>query len=190
MEVPAYDLSDHLGKALTERASTLAEYYRIAVCSLMSDEDADRLDAIYQAAESDPWLNFLINELDYCINQRAGLLSDEQISDYDNQQAWLREHLQETPLDDQSRKAMQILLQEFNYYAGPIDGVLGKRSKKAIEKLHKKAQKLLAQKGYYHEQIDGIFAERSVLAVQNFQRAENIKDDGVLGKVTLTKLMN
>ncbi|MEM6866910.1 MAG: peptidoglycan-binding domain-containing protein [Cyanobacteria bacterium P01_C01_bin.121] len=189
MEYPSSNISVRLTAASQKRKGKLAEYYRLSLCGELSDEDAERLEQIYEEAKFDPCLNFLIEEVDYFINRRLGLLDESSHLDYENQKSWLREHLQEVPLDEAARKAMQKLLQEFNYYKGPIDGVIGSRSTEAIQQFHQDAQRTLAERGFYHHEIDGIFGIDSITAVKQFQKTEKLKEDGVLGRETSVKLL-
>ncbi|MGD1930972.1 MAG: peptidoglycan-binding protein [Leptolyngbyaceae cyanobacterium] len=188
MEYPSSNTSASLTAASQQHKEKLAEYYRLSLCGELSDEDAERLEWIYKEAESDPCLNFFIEEIDYLINHRLDLLNANHHLEYENQKSWLREHLQEVPLDEDDRKEMQKLLREFNYYKGPIDGVIGVRSTEAIQKFHHDAQRTLAEKGFYHQEIDGIFGMSSVAAVKQFQKTEKLKEDGVLGRETSVKL--
>lgn len=149
------DLVDLLMQASQHYDLILTNYFKLAMTQQLSDEDADQLEAIYITAEHDQLLNFFINEFDYILGKRLGVLSAESIEDYKNQQAWLREHLEENPFDQAYRIEIQELLQKQGFYDGPIDGVLG---------------------------------DRSVEAVQNFQKSQQLKDDGVPGKRTLSAL--
>lgn len=188
MSYYADDLVNSLASACLMQVNILAEYCRLATCSELSDEDADHLADIYEKAESDVLLSFLINEFDCILNQRLGLLNLESLEVYKNQQSWLREHLEEMPFDSDHRKDMQIMLKELNYYQGPIDGVLGKRYEKSIAKFHRRVQQLLAEKGFYRDEVDGVFGEHSICAVKEFQKAEDLKNDGILGIETFLKL--
>lgn len=67
------------------------EYIRLSINSTLSDEQVERLDCILVIAEREPWLNFLIQEIDYEVGKRLGLLSNDQIETYLDQQAKLSE---------------------------------------------------------------------------------------------------
>jgi peptidoglycan hydrolase-like protein with peptidoglycan-binding domain len=113
------------------------------------------------------------------VNQRLGLLTISAVENYKDQQAWLREHLEQMPLDREYRKEMQQLLSEEGFYKGPIDGILGKRSTKAIDLYFRKVQELLHERGLYEKDVDGVLGEHSIEAVKQFQRATALKEDGV-----------
>lgn len=189
MERAIENLNDAISKAAQTDADILAEYYRLTLKNELTDEDAERLEAIYTKAEASPLLNFFINELDYIVNQRLGLLNVSSLETYKDQQAWLREHLEQMPLDRQYRKEMQKLLSQEGFYKGPIDGILGKRSTKAIKGYFRKVQELLHERGLYEKEVDGVLGEYSVEAVKQFQRANALKEDGVPGRETFTALV-
>lgn len=188
MECAIDSLSDEIGKISQADTDTLTDYYRLIQQTELTDEDAELLAAIYTKAEASPLLNFIINELDYVVNQRLGLLDDSDIEGYKDQQAWLREHLEQMPLDREYRKEMQQLLSEEGFYKGPIDGILGKRSTKAIDSYFRRVQELLHQRGLYEKNVDGVIGEYSIEAVKQFQRAKALKEDGVPGRETFTAL--
>lgn len=52
----------------------------------------------------------------------------------------------------------------------------------------KQIQTVLKQKGYYFGNIDGIFGTATRTAVRNFQKANALTVDGIVGKKTLAKL--
>lgn len=52
----------------------------------------------------------------------------------------------------------------------------------------KQIQTVLKQKGYYFGNIDGIFGTATRSAVRNFQKANGLTVDGIVGKKTLAKL--
>jgi len=182
------DFDELLMQGSQSYAQTLAEYCRLALSPELTDEQADRLEEIYQQAEKAPVLNFFINELDYLLGQRIGVLDEVSVADYKNQQAWLREHLEEMPLDRDNRIEIQSFLQEHGFYDGPIDGVLGDRSARAVEQFLKEAQKLLREKGFYDGEVDGEFGNRSLHAVIEFQKSQRLEEDGVLGRKTFSAL--
>lgn len=190
MERTIDSLSNAINKACQADADILAEYYNLTLKDELTDEDADRLAAIYTKAEASPLLNFLINELDHIVNQKLGLLDVSFVETYKDQQAWLREHLEQMPLDRECRKEMQQLLSEEGFYKGAIDGVLGKRSTKAIVRYFRKVQELLHEGGLYEKKIDGVIGEHSIEAVKQFQRANALKEDGVPGRQTFTALVD
>ncbi len=138
MDCPTNDLTNDLIEALSCTSytyfDTLADYCRLSVQSDLSDRDVERLDCIYAQAEADPNLNFFIHELDAMLAERLGLLDTAQIEQYSNQQAWLREHLEGVPYDKAYREEVQMLLSKRGFYGGPIDGVLGDRSRIAVQK--------------------------------------------------------
>ena len=189
MECNIDSLTDAIGEACQANTDILAEYYKLTLKGELTDDDAERLEAIYTKAETSPLLNFLINELDYIVNQRLGLLNVSSIETYKDQQAWLREHLEQMPLDRRYRKEMQELLHEEGFYKGPIDGILGKRSTQAINRYSKRVQELLQELGLYEKEVDGVLGEYSIEAVKQFQRAEALKADGVPGRETFTALV-
>ncbi|MEM0978741.1 MAG: peptidoglycan-binding protein [Cyanobacteria bacterium P01_H01_bin.58] len=181
--------SNKFGLLSSDSKEILASYYDLATVSELSEEEYDQLISIYKKAESDMVLSFFIGMIDYRINQDLGLLSSDFRGDYRNQKSWLREYIQEIPFDSEYRKDLQDILKKLGYYQGPIDGVLGKRSEEALRRLYEKVQEKLAVKGFYREKASGILDENSVAAVKNFQKSENLKDDGVLGRETLERLI-
>jgi murein L,D-transpeptidase YcbB/YkuD len=151
------DLVARLTQASQRYTSKLSEYCELASRSELTDEEADQMAAIYSEAEQEPWLNFFINELDYLLGQQIGWLSPEVIEDYKNQQSWLREHLQEMPIDQEYRMEVQRLLQEHNFYDGPIDGVLGERSVAAVKQFQQSQ----------HLKDDGVPGKQTFAALQS-----------------------
>jgi Putative peptidoglycan binding domain len=188
MESHIDDLVDALIRACQGYTSRLREYCDLALCAELDDNSATKLEAIYTEAEQDPLLNFFIHEFDRIWGERIGLLNAHSIQDYQNQQAWLREHLEETLLDQQYRLEIQQLLREQRLYQGPLDGVWGDRSVTAIKQFRMKVQRRLQEQGFYHGAIDGELGEQSVTAVRRFQKIHHLKDDGVLGRQTVSVL--
>lgn len=182
------DLIDVLLEEYRIYATQLSEYAELALRPELTEQDADRLNEIYEAAEKDLLLNFFITELDDILNTWLGLLNGDEIKRYTDQQAWLREHLEQISLDCKRRKEMQQLLQQLGIYDGPIDGVLGKRSAKAIEEWYRQTQTLLQQQGLYDKKVDGYPGEYTLKAVKQFQKTHALKDDGIPDQQTLSAL--
>lgn len=165
----------------------LTEYAELALRPELTEQDAERLDKIYAEAEKDCLLNFFINELDDILNTWLGLLNHDVINCYADQQAWLREHLEQIFFDYKRRKEMQRLLRQLGIYDGPIDGVLGKRSAEALEKCCE-LQTMLQEQGFYDRKVDGYPGEHTVKAVKQFQKTHELKDDGIPGNKTFSAL--
>lgn len=190
MEYPLEDLIDVLVHASRRYSSILREYRKLALCSQLTDAAADQLESIYTKAEQDPLLNFFINEFDRIWGKRAGLLDAESIEAYKDQQAWLREHLEQTLFEQEFRVETQRLLQEQGFYDGLIDGIWGDRSVKAVKQFRMEVQRLLQAQGFYDGPIDGIWGDRSVTAVKQFQKSQQLKDDGVPDRKTFSALQS
>ena len=166
----------------------LADYQEIALSNNLTDRDSERLEKIYEEAETHPMLNFLLTEIDQNLNRQLGLLSATVVETYKDQQAWLREHLEQMPFDYEHRQHIQRLLAEEGLYKGPIDGVLGPRSNKAMKRMNTRIQKLLSEKGFYDKDIDGLIGKFSVEAIKAFQKSRDLEDSGVPNRETLTAL--
>ncbi|MEM6597483.1 MAG: peptidoglycan-binding domain-containing protein [Cyanobacteria bacterium P01_D01_bin.36] len=186
------DYSNELSAALVTTSHTytalLADYQELALCHELTDKDADRLDQIYAEAEKDQMLNFLLTEIDHGINKRVGLLSDEAIEGYQDQQAWLRERVEQTPFEHDHHQEVQRMLADEGFYEGPIDGVLGSRYTDAIKEMTTQLQERLSVRGFYKRNIDGEFGRFSSEAVKAFQQSKSLKDSGVPNKETLSAL--
>ena len=190
MENPLEDPLDLILKASQLYADWLAQYCQLWLRSELTEAEVEWMEAIYTKAERDPLLNFLITEFDRILGERVGLLNEQSIEAYKNQQAWIREHLEQVPFEQDFLVATQRFLKEVGFYNGPLDGVWGKRSRKAAMKYRKKVQRLLQQKGLYAGGIDGELGNLSVSAVQQFQVSHNLKNDGVPGRQTFAVLQN
>jgi murein L,D-transpeptidase YcbB/YkuD len=111
------------------------DYCRLSSSPNLSEEDADRLEAIMAEAESDEVLNFWLIEVDQILARKLGLLDAEHSASYADQQAWLREYLVPQIQEDLTHnRELQELLRRKKCYQGPVDGVFGKDSVKAVEK--------------------------------------------------------
>lgn len=166
----------------------LTDYQRIVLTNELTDQHSERLEDIYAEAERHPMLNFLLTEIDHKLNTQLGLLSDEAVETYRDQQSWLREHLEQIPFGYQHRHNVQRLLAEEGFYEGPIDGVFGPRSTQAIRRMNTRIQQLLSKKGFYHKDIDGLIGKFSVDAIKEFQKSRDLTDNGIPNRETLTAL--
>jgi hypothetical protein len=130
----------------------LLEYCYLASLPTLSEEQADYLDRILAQAETDEFLNFLLIEFDYIIAKKLNLLNDQRLSQYEDQQAYLREHL--TPPEDLDYyRELQKLLRDRGYYRGLVDGVFGEDSRKAVEQFQEAT----------HLQVSGVLTPETVL---------------------------
>lgn len=179
-----------LGDTNHDYISVLCEYSQLARKQDPDDEEEDRLMQIYDRAMSDPLLNFFIMLLDQILGEDLGLLDEDTTKRHEDQQAWLREHLEETVLDKKYRLQIQKLLHDQRLYDGPIDGILGKRSCGAVAQFRKSLQELLQKQGWYNGVIDGELGQQSVVAVREFQRSKRLKEDGVPGPTTFSNLIS
>ncbi len=168
--------------------STLHEYSQLALKQEPSEEEANRLYAFYTKAEADPVLNFFMSQVDRILAEHLTLLDTETINRHGNQQAWLREHLEQTLFDGEYRFNIQQLLQKQGFYKGPIDGILGQRCHDALHEFRKSLQRKLQERGLYDGAIDGELGSRSIKAVKQFQISRHLKGDGVCNSMTFLSL--
>lgn len=149
------DFVDSLMNASRSYADILTRYCELWLCDELGDKEADEMEAIYTKAESDPLLDFLITSFDHILSERLGLFEKEFLQSYKNQQAWLREHLEQVPLEQDSLIATQTFLKKAGFYKGTVDGVWGSCSRAAITAYRMTVQRLLRQKGLYNGNIEG-----------------------------------
>ncbi len=93
------ELLYHSDIKVTQKASTIkvidlaGEYAKLASLLTLSEQQEIRLQEILALAVEDEVLNFWITEIDHIISHKLGVLNNDSIQDYQNQQALLREHL-------------------------------------------------------------------------------------------------
>lgn len=184
------ELTAALIAASQDHAELLADYRELSLRSELTERDAIRLDQIYAEAEEHPMLSFLITELDHSLNYQLGLLSEDSVESYKNQQAWLRERLEQSPFEHDYRQEIQKMLADAGFYEGPIDGVIGRRSTQAIKEMTTQMQTLLSKRGFYKKNIDGEFGKFSSKATKDFQREKLLEDSGVPNRETLLALQS
>lgn len=132
----------------------LLEYCFLAALPTLSEEQADYLDRILAQAETDEILNFLLIEFDHVIAKKLNLLSDQHLPQYEDQQAYLREHLVRfTPEDPAYYRELQKLLRDQGWYRGLVDGVFGEDSRQAVKQFQESA----------HLRANGVLTTETVL---------------------------
>jgi Putative peptidoglycan binding domain len=113
----------------------LLNYCQLASTPQLGDEESEELDKILAQTESDEVLNFLLGEVDYILGEKFNLLDQKHLKSYDDQLAYLREHLEQiSSIEIDYYREFQKLLQEKGCYAGPVDGVFGNDSREAVRK--------------------------------------------------------
>lgn len=68
------------------------EYEHLSALPTLSNDQADRLQAILELAVASEELNEILENLDYCIAHKQGLLNEDDRESYQDQQALLSEH--------------------------------------------------------------------------------------------------
>lgn len=122
------------------------EYWVLASQPTLTQQQAERIEQILQKAESDPWLDFLIDEADHILAHELGLIREQVINHQLQElkqsidQYWCEQVLQEIQKQHRS-KEIQKHLQAQGLYDGLIDGYIGPRTRTALElyqqELHK-----------------------------------------------------
>jgi hypothetical protein len=129
---------DPLIAASARYREVLIEYCHLACLSDLSDQDAQRMEAILTQATQDPLLSFWLDEADYWLADQLNLLDEEWTQ---QQQVKLKRLIGQTWVDSiwsdlQNRtKALQAYLQRLGLYTGDIDGIMGPNTRLAIESL-------------------------------------------------------
>ena len=149
-----------MGESLTQQIPGIAnadcvalvqEYCRLAVRPSLSDAESQRLDELLALAEDDGRLDFWINEADHFIDHAIGLGSATRVyaSVNENLKARLRELLDLTQTANPGDKALELLeeldeslaegarqvqqqLAKRGYDPGPVDGVAGPKTQRAL----------------------------------------------------------
>lgn len=119
---------------------TIHAYWRLASRPTLTESEADYLEKILNQAQSEPFLEFLLDEVDHLLAHELGLLDEQYIKHQQNElkksldQAWFEQLLAEI----RSRsKDVQKYLQGKGFYKGAIDGQIGPRTQEAIALLKK-----------------------------------------------------
>lgn len=151
-----------MGESLTPQIPGIAdadclalvrEYCQLAARPSLSDADSQRLDQLLAMAETDGRLDFWINEADHFIDHAIGLGSATRVyaSVNENLKSRLRELLDLTHTANPGDKALELLeeldesltegtrqvqqqLAKRGYDPGPVDGVAGPKTQRALRK--------------------------------------------------------
>ncbi|MGB3201762.1 MAG: peptidoglycan-binding domain-containing protein [Nodosilinea sp.] len=146
-------LTHHIpGIANPDCLALVREYCRLAVRPSLSHTDSQRLDQLLAKAETDGRLDFWISEADHFIDHAVGLGSATRVyaSVNENLKSRLRELLDLThtnpgdkalelleeldeSLTEGTRQVQQQLAQR-GYDPGPVDGVAGPKTQRALRK--------------------------------------------------------
>ena len=128
----------------------IEEYFTLASQQTLTQWQAARIGEILVLAESDSWLDFLIDQVDYILAQELGLIR-ESVIQYQLQELrksldrfWCEQILREIQ-EQQCSMEVQKYLQAQDLYDGLIDGYVGSRTKKAI-KLYKQGFQVNCQR--------------------------------------------
>lgn len=149
-----------MGESLTPQIPGIAdadclalvrEYCQLAARPSLSDAESQRLDQLLAMAETDGRLDFWINEADHFIDHAIGLGSATRVyaSVNENLKSRLRELLDLTHTANPGDKALELLeeldesltegtrqvqrqLAKRGYDPGPVDGVAGPKTQRAL----------------------------------------------------------
>lgn len=138
-----FDLSnlDDLTQSWVKYQDILLEYCTLAISDSLNDIQAERMAEIFTQAETDQLLNFWIEEADYLIAHRLGLMGQEFV---ESQQDQLRSLIRKAWIDlllveiQDKTKALQAYLKHQGTYQGEINGNLDSSTHAAIQSLQKR----------------------------------------------------
>jgi hypothetical protein len=105
---------------------TVLEYGALASRPELSEAEADRMDYILIEASNNPLLALWLDQIDYCLGYRLGLMDETSQTYFKNRQAQLGEHLGvflEKGDQDLSVENLSPLLTESNQ-SPVLDGIL------------------------------------------------------------------
>ncbi|MGQ4647026.1 peptidoglycan-binding domain-containing protein [Lyngbya aestuarii] len=145
-ENPARDTEVLVQQSLKYK-EVIQEYCTLASLSTLTESEADRIEEILLKAQSEPWLDFLIDEADHILAHKLGLMDKQAIKSQQNKLSQLidRNCLEQQLMEIQNRsqkiqnrsKEIQEYLKVKGVYHGAIDGKMGSLTRTAIESLKK-----------------------------------------------------
>lgn len=173
---------DSFIQELQKYQAVLEEYYKLECRRTLTKTEEIRVQKILKEAQSDPVLDFLIDEVDHILGHELGLIDEKFIQQQQKKlrsridAKWLdhllSSHTGETdPLSLQEAEPNPLSLQEAQnrlkqegLYDGQIDGVFGPITKQAFRALRRRIRERLEKQGLPTDSIDGILKEdRSVI---------------------------
>lgn len=119
----------------------ILSYCQLSMQPLLSEQDAEQLDAILAAAETDPLLSFLIDEADHMVAHLCDLIDEGAIAEQQQKlqaclsETWLHQAFQDlrSRLQTSQCKHLQAYLKAEGFYQGTVDGVMGPVTKAAMK---------------------------------------------------------
>ena len=132
-----------------KRKDVVLEYLQLAVLDRLTDLQANRMEEIFQQAEADPLLGFLIDEADHIAGHELNLIDSGYIAEQQEKLAqildgsWIQLIIEKSRLKEYAQlpqktvKVAQTRLKKRGFYSGEIDGVCGKETKAAFHRLER-----------------------------------------------------
>jgi len=86
-------VNDLIASSTSATIKTALEYGDLSTRPALSDSEVDRVKYILTQASNDPILTFWIDQIDYCLGYRLGLMDPESQTNYRTQQVMLGNQL-------------------------------------------------------------------------------------------------
>jgi hypothetical protein len=197
---------------LVNKERDLQRYFELSMQkTLENEEDIEFIANILEEAEKNSILASILARLDDLISSELpGKL--ESLEAYEKKQPWLSEYL--VCSDPEFYLLLQKHLSIRKLYDGPLDGVYGENTKKAVEKFKQEEgidepelghetitkiispqkelyfllQEHLSSRQLYNGLVDGIYGEKTKQAVEKFKQEEGI-DEPDLSPKTIDKIL-
>lgn len=144
---------------IRQRKDVALEYLRLAVLPVLTDEQEERMQEIFQQAEADPLLGFLIDEADHIAGHELELIDSGYIAEQQEKLAetldrtWVQSIIEKSRLKKYAQlpqktvETAQIRLKRHGLYSGKIDGIWGEQTKAAFYRLEKELRDDLGMTG-------------------------------------------
>ena len=140
---------DQILSEIRQRRSIVLEYLGLAILDTLTDQQEKRMEAIFQQAEADPLLGFLIDEADHVAGHELDLIDSGYIAEQQEKlaqtldQTWVQSVIEKSRLEKYAQlpqktvETAQISLKKHGLYSGKIDGVCGEETKAAFHRLER-----------------------------------------------------